>query len=175
MCQPVTHGEEAFDLGQVVSQAYHDAADARRSSADTSHLQRIPKEDDASLKIEALNRLKWNVLASPSTAEVVDLNKAGELCWQPLLTDPKHPLAEEPVTSPSTSHIHIELAQIYYWECLGMVDESPPPLLIHNPDGRAITVEQFVVEVSAYAKSLRQMIDEIEDGSSAAEKENRRL
>jgi hypothetical protein len=121
------------------------------------------EEDDASLRIEALNRLKWNVLASPSTVEVVDLNKAGELCWKPLSTDPKHPLAEEPVTSSSTSHIHIELAQIYYWECLGMIDKSPPPLLIHNPDGRAITVEQFVSEVSAYAQGLRGMIYETED------------
>ena len=43
MCQPVTPGEEVFDPGQVVSQAYHDAADARRSSADTSPLQRIPR------------------------------------------------------------------------------------------------------------------------------------
>ncbi|KAI4611876.1 uncharacterized protein J4E87_010378 [Alternaria ethzedia] len=181
MHSPVTSGEGTFDPGQVVSQGYHDAADASGSSADASPLQRIPKDDDVSLRTEALDRLRWNVLASPSTVEVIDLNEASELneanelCWSLLLADPKHPLAEDPVTSPPTSRIHIMLAMIDHWECLGMIDESPPPLLIHNTDRRAITVEQFVTEVSAYAKSLRELIDEIEDVSSAAEKESRCL
>ncbi|KAI4618778.1 hypothetical protein J4E80_005382 [Alternaria sp. BMP 0032] len=175
MYSAVTPGEETFDPGQVVSQAYDDAADASRSSTDTSPLQRIPKDDDVSLRTEALDRLRWNVLASPSTVEVVDLNGAGELCWKALLTDPKHPLAEEPVTTRPTFHIRVIFVMIHYWKCLGMMDESPPPLHIRNTNGRAITVEQFVTQVSAYADSLREMIDEIEDVSLAAEKESRCL
>ena len=175
MRSAVTPGEGTFDPGQVKSQAYHDAADASRSSAVTSPLQRTPKEDDVSLRTEALDRLRWNVLASPSTVEVVDLNEAGELCWKPLFTNPRHPLAEEPVTARPTFDIRVVFLMIHYWKCLGMMDESPTPLHIHNTDGRAITVEQFVTKVSAYAESLREMIDEIEDVSLAAEKESRCL
>ncbi|KAI4702814.1 hypothetical protein J4E89_010151 [Alternaria sp. Ai002NY15] len=175
MSSPVTSGKGTFDPGQVVPQAYHNVADASRSSADTSPLQRIPKDDDVSLRTEALDRLRWNVLAPPSTVEVVDLNEAGELCWKPLFINPKHPLAEEPVTARPTFDIRVIFVMIHYWKCLGMMDESPPPLHIHNTDGRAITVEQFVTQVSAYAESLREMIDEIEDVSLAAEKESRCL
>ncbi|KAI4941483.1 hypothetical protein J4E86_010516 [Alternaria arbusti] len=115
------------------------------------------------VRVESLDRLKWNVLASPSTIEAVDFDESGEVCWRPLLLDPKHPLADEAVTKLPIPRMGVKLVMIEYWKSLGMMDEAPPPLVIDNTDGRTITIEQFVLRVSEYAYSLREMLCEIED------------
>jgi hypothetical protein len=93
------------------------------------------------------------------------LQRSRRAMLEPLLS-PKHPLADEAVTKIPRSRMRIVLNMIEYWECwfdMDMMDDIPPPLLIENSDGRAITVEQFIVEVSKYAESLRDTIYEIED------------
>jgi len=132
------------------------------------HSHPLPQQDDVEkkkslIREEILGRLRWNVLAPPSTVEVVDFDTTGELCWRPLLLDPKHPLAHEAVTELPQSRMAVVLAMIEYWDCLGMMDEAPPPLLIENTDGQAVTIEQFVIKVSEYAQSLRQTIYDIEN------------
>ncbi|CAO2658351.1 Nn.00g060740.m01.CDS01 [Neocucurbitaria sp. VM-36] len=119
--------------------------------------------------------LKWSILDSPTTAQIMELNSSGEPQWRPLFGEPDHPLAKLPITEPPRSRMLIVLVMVHYWEfwqdaCAE--DDRPAPLLIENPDGQPITLAQFIKELHNYSVGLRDLIYEIED---RADSEHARL
>ncbi|KAH6848488.1 hypothetical protein BKA58DRAFT_285389, partial [Alternaria rosae] len=124
--------------------------------------QEVPHEETSLLCKKALDRLRWDLLAPPSTVQVIDVNEEGEPIWRSILVDPKHPLADEAVTEVPRSRMRIVFGMLEGWECWERYEDNPPPapLLIENIDGKTITIEQFIVKVSEYAQSLRETIFE---------------
>jgi hypothetical protein len=110
------------------------------------------------------NGLKWSLLDVSSTAQVLDLGENNEPQWFPLLAEPHHAVAAEPITSPPRSRMLVVLDLVEYserWQDFG--DEAPAPLLVENLDGQPISIAQFVTGVHDYTLRLRDVIYEIED------------
>lgn len=126
--------------------------------------QEVPDKEKNLLRKRALDRLRWDLLAPPSTVQIIDVNEVGKPSWQSMLMNPKHPLADEAVTEVPRSRMCIVFDMIEGWECWERYEGNPPPapLLIENIDGKTITIEQFIVKVSEYAQSLRETIFECE-------------
>jgi hypothetical protein len=72
------------------------------------------------------------------------MDENNEPHWFPLLAEPYHTVAMEPITEPPRSRMLVVLALVEYadyWQDSG--DEPPAPLVIENLDGQPISVTQL--------------------------------
>ncbi|USP78067.1 hypothetical protein yc1106_05341 [Curvularia clavata] len=110
-----------------------------------------PKRSMLEVRNDLLYRLRWNVFGPLDEIEI----RTGP--WDQTTDVPLfgHPLAKESIAVPPVSRID----KLCIAECLDRVDyrmeeayqyKPPPPLTIHNEDGSAISIGQFVTEAHAY-------------------------
>lgn len=126
----------------------------------------VAAEDEGLFVDEITDRLKWQMLDPPDTAEILDLDGNGGPQWRPLLATPNHPFARKSVTEPPRSRILLALEIVHYWEYWhdALAEEDrPAPLLIENADGRPVSVGRLITKLHDYVKELRDLIYEIED------------
>jgi hypothetical protein len=124
----------------------------------------MPSPSDPVFQERLTDRLKWSLLASPSTIQVLDMDANSEPQWYPLLAEPHHRVAMQPITDTQRSRMLVILDFVEYAEYYSdSGDEVPAPLVIENLDGTPICVAQFVHEVHVYVVGLRDVIYELED------------
>jgi len=79
--------------------------------------QEVPREEESLLHTSALDRLRWNLLAPPSTVQIIDSDEDREPMWRLMLVDLKHPLADEAVTEVPRSRMCVAFDMVEAREC----------------------------------------------------------
>jgi hypothetical protein len=124
----------------------------------------MPEPSETVFLHHLADRLIWSLLQAPSTVQVLDMDENNDPHWFPLLTEPHHPVAVEPITEPPRSRMLVVLDLVEYADYFqDSGDEPPAPLVIENLDGQPISVAQFITKVHEYTLRLRDQIYELED------------
>ncbi|KAH8723452.1 hypothetical protein GQ44DRAFT_570101, partial [Phaeosphaeriaceae sp. PMI808] len=109
-----------------------------------------PEDHQGTFLQDRLKRVRWSLLQSPSTAQIVELNDMGEPEWRPLFGEPNQALAEEPLTYPPQARMLVLIDLVNscdYWQDACAQDDRPAPLIIQNSNGQPITLAQFIKEL----------------------------
>lgn len=121
---------------------------------------------------EVFARLKWSVLDPASEAQILQRDDQGEPKWTTFFTNTNILVADEPVTLPPQSCLHIKIQPMYSWwldfqkdhECQkGCKCKGPEMLVIENKDGGSISVRQFIEAIHDYLLPLRNIVHKAHD------------
>ncbi|KAH8725399.1 hypothetical protein GQ44DRAFT_726852 [Phaeosphaeriaceae sp. PMI808] len=115
---------------------------------------------------DKLDRIKWSMLDSPSTAQVIELDADHQPHLRPLFGEPLHALAQEPITYPPRPRMLVDIGIITgWWAWQDEYVERPELLVIENTDRQPITLSQFIIAVYDHVAKVRDLLFEIEDRS----------